>query len=191
MMCLLCIAYSVIGFNTDDVLLADVLEHFTKYLCCRLQLGLVNYMASPSLSGDAMMLMSGVKTDLITDLDMLDMVDNEKRGGLCLCGSRQYAKTNSRYLPDWNPNEEDNYIRFWIANALCYWPVVHTLPYKCLRLEYDVSLGKILRTSDEGPIGYVIQVDLELPTHLHYKFNNICVQLLRQSHLMLIVSSGC
>jgi len=40
-----------------------------------------NYLSSPGLAWDAMLLKTGVKLDLITYIKMLDMIERSKRGG--------------------------------------------------------------------------------------------------------------
>ena len=68
-------------------------------------------MRIPGLSWDAMLLMTGIKLDLITDRDVLDMVEKEKRGGLVFCCDR-HSKANNHYLPDYNSNADENYLMY-------------------------------------------------------------------------------
>ena len=37
------------------------------------------------------------------------MVEQMKRGGLCLVGSKRYVKAHNKYMPDYDKNEESNY----------------------------------------------------------------------------------
>ena len=113
--------------------------------------------------------MTGIKLDLITDRDVLDMVEKEKRGGLVFCGDR-YSKANNHYLPDYNSNEDENYIMYWDANNLYGWAMVQPLPYKDLKFNDNISLRQILNTPDNADTGYIVEVDFEFPRHLHDKF---------------------
>jgi hypothetical protein len=69
--------------RTDVLLLADVFENFrqTCYKCYGLDPA--NYVSCPGLAWDAMLLKTGIKLELITDLEILDMIERQKRGGLC------------------------------------------------------------------------------------------------------------
>ena len=48
--------------------------------------------------------------------------------------------------------------------------MTQALPYKDLRFDRTSSLRKILNTPDDGPVGYIIEVDFEFPVELHDKF---------------------
>ena len=116
-----------------------------------------------------MLLMTGIKLDLITDRSVLDMVEKEKRGGLVVCGDRR-SKANNHYLPDYNSNQDENYIMYWDANNLYGWTMLQSLLYKDLQFNDDISLRQILNTPDEADTGYIVEVDFEFPRHLHDKF---------------------
>ncbi|MFM7987173.1 MAG: hypothetical protein ACKPKO_48465, partial [Candidatus Fonsibacter sp.] len=62
--------------------------------------------------------MTHIKLDLMTDIDMLNMMERMKRGGLCFVGSQRYVKANNKYLPDYNPSVESNYVLYEYANNL-------------------------------------------------------------------------
>ncbi|MFM7854216.1 MAG: hypothetical protein ACKO96_20405 [Flammeovirgaceae bacterium] len=53
------------------------------------QLGPANYLTAFGLAWDAMLLMTKVKLDLISDIDMLIKL---KRGGLCYVGAKRRVK---------------------------------------------------------------------------------------------------
>ena len=57
-----------------------------------------------------MLLHTSVKLDLLCKSDILLMIEHMNRGGLCFVGSKRYVKANSKYMPDYNQNEESNYI---------------------------------------------------------------------------------
>ena len=51
-----------------------------------------------------------IQLDTITNVEMLSMLEREKRGGLCFVGSKIKVKSNSKYLSDSNPEHEWNYM---------------------------------------------------------------------------------
>ena len=46
----------------------------------------------------------------MTDVEMLAMIERQQQGGLCFVGSKRHAKTNSKYLQYYNPEQEPNYL---------------------------------------------------------------------------------
>ena len=114
--------------------------------------------------------MTKAKLDLIAYHSMLDMIERSKRGGLCYVSSKRYVKANNHYLPDYDDSQEENYIIYEDANSLYAWAMMQALPYKDLKFDTTSSLRAILDTPDDGPVGYIIEVDFEFPVELHDKF---------------------
>ena len=56
-----------------------------------------------------------VKVGLLTDIDMLLMIEKGIRGGIChsIYG---YAKANSKYMKDYDKNKESTCIQYWDVN---------------------------------------------------------------------------
>ena len=129
-----------------------------------------NYLFAPSLAWDAMLLLTNIELDLITDIKMLDLIERMKRGGLCFVGSKRYIKANNKYMKKNNKNDPSNYIMYWDANNLYGWAMSQSLPYKDLKFDTEVSLTEILETPDDSNKGYFIECDLHFPEHLHAKF---------------------
>ena len=58
-----------------------------------------------------------LKLELITDYDMLLMIEKGIRGGICQATHR-YAKANNKYMKNCNKNIESSYIDYLDANNL-------------------------------------------------------------------------
>ena len=56
-----------------------------------------------------------VKLDLLTDINMLLMVEKGIRGGICHSIYR-YAKANNKYMKDYDKNKESSYLKYWDVN---------------------------------------------------------------------------
>ena len=54
------------------------------------------------------MVKTRLKLELLHDLDMLNMIEKMKRGGLCFVGSRRYVKANSQHMPDYAETESQS-----------------------------------------------------------------------------------
>ena len=81
-----------------DVLgLADVFTAFRELSYKDYQLDPVYYMGTPGFGWDAMLKMTGVELDLITDPEMYQFCERGKRGGVSMAALR-HAKANNPYL---------------------------------------------------------------------------------------------
>ena len=68
-----------------------------------------------------------VKLDLLTDIDMLLMVEKGIRGGIGHSIYR-YAKANNKYMKDYDKNKELTYLQYWDVNNLYGWAMSQKLP---------------------------------------------------------------
>ena len=58
-----------------------------------------------------------VKLDLLTDIDMLLMIEKGIRGGICHA-IHQYGKANNKSMKNYNKNKESSYVKYWDVNNL-------------------------------------------------------------------------
>ena len=58
-----------------------------------------------------------VKLELLTDVDMLLMVEKGVRDGICHYFNR-YVKANNKYMKKYNKNKESSYLKYWDVNNL-------------------------------------------------------------------------
>jgi hypothetical protein len=70
-----------------------------------------------------------VKLEQISDYEIFNMVEEQKRGGLCFVGAARHATANNRYLENFKPDEPENYIMYWDMNNLYGTAMVDLLPY--------------------------------------------------------------
>ena len=80
----------------DTLLLADVFENFRKSYLKIYHLDPLKFLSAPELTWRAALKKTDVKLELLTDIDMLLMVEKVIRGG---CHAiHQYAKANNKYM---------------------------------------------------------------------------------------------
>ena len=87
--------------QSDKLLLADVFENF-RNMCVKVyELDPAHFLSLPGLAWHACLKKANVKLELLTDYDMLLMVEEGIRGGICHSIHR-CAKANNKYMYDKN-----------------------------------------------------------------------------------------
>ena len=79
--------YHLHYLKCDVLLLADVFENFRTTSFDYYSLDPANYLSLPSFAWDAMLNMTGIKLEQIHDYRVMDIMERQKKGGLCFVGS--------------------------------------------------------------------------------------------------------
>ena len=164
--------YHDLYVKTDVALLADVFENFRK-LCLK-QYGLdpAHYFTSPGLSWDALLKMTGVNLELLTDHDMHLFVERGIRGGISMV-SKRYAKANNPLVSDYDESKPNSYIMYLDANNLYGWAMSKPLPKSGFKWKRVMPTEEeILNKKENEKKGWILEVDLEYPPELHKEHNS-------------------
>ena len=108
---------TMIYLKSDILLLADVFENFRKTCLTYYGLDPPHYVSSPGLAWDAMLKMTKINLDLMTDIDMQLFIEKGTRGGISYIGHRR-AEANNQYMENYIPHKESSYIMYLDANNL-------------------------------------------------------------------------
>ena len=111
----------------SDTLLADVYEDFRNMCLNIYELDPAYFVSAPGLAWQACLKKTGVKLELLTDYDMLLMIEKALRGGICQATHR-YAKANNKYMKNYDKNIESSYLAFLDPNNLYGWAMSEKLP---------------------------------------------------------------
>ena len=107
----------MIRMFSDTLLLADVFENF-RNMCLEIyELDPAKCLSAPVLAWQTTLKKTKVKLDLLTDIDMLLMVEKGIRGGTCHSIYR-YAKANNKYMKGYDENKESSYLQYWDVKNL-------------------------------------------------------------------------
>ena len=93
--------YLDLYLTSDVLLLADVFENFRKTCLQYYKLGTCHYFTSPGFSFDAMMKMTNIQLELMTDIDMFHFIKKGMRGGISYIANR-YGKANNKYVANYD-----------------------------------------------------------------------------------------
>ena len=110
-----------------------------------------------------------VKLKLLTDYDMLLIVEEGIRGGICHSIHR-YAKANNKYMKNYDKNKESSYIQYLDANNLYGWVMSQTLlvnGFKWIKNVSEVDEEFIKVYDEDSDNGHILEVDVKDPRKLH------------------------
>ena len=93
--------YHDLYVQSDTAQLADVFENFRTVCLKEYELDPTYFVSTPGLALEAMLKITKVKLQLLTDIDMVLMVESSKRGGLTHVVTK-YGVANNKYLPDYD-----------------------------------------------------------------------------------------
>ena len=95
--------YHDLHVQSDTLLLADVFENFRNKCLEVYELDPAHVLSLPGLAWQACLKKTNVELESLNDYDMLLMVEEGIRGGICHSIHR-YAKANKEYMKDYNKN---------------------------------------------------------------------------------------
>ena len=116
-----------------------------------------------------------VKLELLTDIDMLLMVEKDIRKGICHA-VHWYAKANNKYIKDYEDNKELSYLEYWDVNNLYGWAMTQKLPvnsFKWIKNTSQFIEDFIKRYNEESNEEYFLEVDVQHLEKLHELYNDL------------------
>ena len=97
--------YHDLYLKTDVLLLADVFEKFIKHCLNCYGLDPCHYFSCPGLNWDAVLKMTRIELDLISDIDIHLFIEKEMRGGISYIAKR-HSKANNKYMECYDSSKE-------------------------------------------------------------------------------------
>ena len=155
----------------DVLLLADVFEKFIETCLKFYGLDPYHYYSSPGLSWDAMLKMTGVKLEKISNIDKYLFIEKGLRGGISYIAKR-HAKANNKYTENYDPKKPSTFITYLDMNNLYGWAMSEYLPYGGFKWLKNVDKFDVNLISKKSDTGYFLEVNLEYLDELHELHND-------------------
>ena len=141
------------------------------------ELDQAHFLSLPGLAWQACLKKTNIKLELLTDYDILLMVEEGIRGGICHSIHR-YAKANNKYMKNYNNNEESSYIQYLDANNPYGWAMSKKLPVNGFKwidnnetaepsAKHVINEDFIKNYNENNNKGYILEVDVRYPKRLH------------------------
>ena len=119
--------YHNLYVQSDTLLLADVFENFRTKCIEIYELHPAHFLSAPGLVWRACLRKTGVELELLSNVDMLLMVEKGIRGGICHAVHR-YVKANNKYMKNYDKSIILSYLMYLDANNLHDWGMSQKLP---------------------------------------------------------------
>ena len=164
-----------IYLKTDVMLLADVFQKFRKMSMINYGLDPAHFYSAPGLAWEAMLKMTGVRLELISDPDMHIFVEKGIRGGIAMVAGKRFSQANNEFAGQVDESKPVKHLLQWDANSLYAHCMQFKLPYadlKWVSMDMDTALETIRKNDFNADTEYLYEVDLEYPEELHDHFSD-------------------
>ena len=156
----------------DVLLLAAVFQIFICSCLKNFNLDPWHYFSAPGLSWDAMLKITKVELEKVSDADMHILIERGMRGGTSYV-SKKHSEANNEYCLNYDKNKAKVHINYLDMNNLYRDATSEYLPYggfKWVKVTKE-TVNKILNKSDNGLYGYFLEVDLDYPEEFYDSHN--------------------
>ena len=147
--------------QVDVLLLADVFENFRDICIKNYTLDPAHYYTAPGLAWDVALKVTKVELELLSDIDMLLMVEKSIRGVVSMISNR-YGKANNKYMgKSFIDTMLSIYITYLGANNPYGWAMSKPLP------THGFKWMEVSQLETWENHSFILEVDLEYPRSLH------------------------
>ena len=155
-------------------MLADVFENFRNKCIEIYELDPAHFLSAPGLAWQACLKKTKEKLELLTDIDMLLMVEKGTRGGICQAIHR-YIKAKN--MKNYYKTNESSYIEYLDANNLYGCTMSQNLPVNGFKWVEKSRLSRlndifIKNYNENSDKGYFLEVDIDYPKRIDLPFSS-------------------
>ena len=155
--------------QSDTLLLADIFENFRDMSLKIYALDPAYFVSLPGLAWHACLKITGVKLELIADINMLLMIESGMRCGVCHV-VQSYAEANNKYMDNYDENKELSFLSYLDANNLYGCSIIekHLVGgFKWVKNVSKISEELKKKHDENSDIGCFLKVDIKYLEELH------------------------
>ena len=130
--------YHDLYVQSNTILLADVFENLRNMSLKVYKLNRAKFLSAPGLAWQVALKKTIVKLDILTDINMLLMLE-KSIGGRIFHPIYRYAEANNKYMVDYDKNKESSYLQHWNVNNLYGYAMLQKLLVNNFELIKDNS----------------------------------------------------
>ena len=130
--------YHDLYVQSNTILLADVFENLRNMRLKVYKLNRAKFLSAPGLAWQVALKKTIVKLDLLTDINMLLMLEKSIWGRI-FHPIYRYAEANNKYMVDYDKNKESSYLQHWNVNNLYGYAMLQKLLVNNFELIKDNS----------------------------------------------------
>ena len=130
--------YHDLYVQSNTVLLADVFENLRNMRLKVYKLNRAKFLSAPGLAWQVALKKTIVKLDLLTNINMLLMLEKSIWGRI-FHPIYRYAEANNKYMVDYDKNKESSYLQHWNVNNLYGYAMLQKLLVNNFELIKDNS----------------------------------------------------
>ena len=153
----------------DTLLPADIFENFRTTCIEIYELDPTYFLSAPGLAWQACLKKTRIKSELLTDINMLLMVEKGISGGICHA-IQKHVEANKKYMKNYDKYKESSYLTYLDANNLHGWAMSQKLPANDFKWITDMSIfdEEFIKNYDENiDKGYILDVTIDYTKNLH------------------------
>ena len=147
---------------------ADVFENFRGKCIEIYELDPAHFLSATGLAWQACLKKTKLKLELLTDIDMLLIVEKGIRGEICQAMHR-HAKVNNKFMKNYDKDITSSYLTYLNANNLYGWAMSQKLPvngFKWIERLSRFNERFIKNYNENGDKGYFLEGDIDFPKEL-------------------------
>ena len=153
--------YSILYLKTDICHLSDVFQKFSDFSYETYNLDPRHSYTLPGFSWQAMLKMTKIELELISDSDMYLFLMDTIRGGFCQVNKKLVKADNTRKVnKELKTNDSNNFLMYLDANNLYGHSMSKPLPYKNFKWSDNLTLDP--KKLQKG----IYEVDIEIPKEI-------------------------
>ena len=159
--------YRDLYVRSDVAQLSDVFENF-RSLCLKIyELEPSYFVSTPGFAFEATLKSTKVKLELLTDKEVVVMVEKGIRGGLTQV-VKKHAVANHKYLPNYDSSKKSVFLQYLDANNLYGYVMNEKLLLDGYEWDnIDKFTSDFVKNDDaNGDVGYLLELDVEYPKDL-------------------------